>query len=80
MLAPRPATRCAQPLADYFENIEFLGHPEQSKRLATVPQLIIEKTWEIGRAHPRGMTPSTVSSVIRALLQQVLQRISRNPG
>jgi hypothetical protein len=30
---------CAQPLADYSENIQFLGHAEESKRLATVPQL-----------------------------------------
>jgi len=29
---------CAQPLADYSENIEFLGHDEESKRLDTVPQ------------------------------------------
>src|SRR5258708_30507002 len=29
---------CAQPLADYSENIEFLGHDEESKRLATAPQ------------------------------------------
>src|ERR1700730_1220435 len=30
---------CPQPLADYSENIEFLGHDEESKRLNTVPQL-----------------------------------------
>ena len=30
---------CAQTLADYSENIEFLGHEEESKRLDSGPQL-----------------------------------------
>jgi hypothetical protein len=30
---------CAQALADYSENIEFLGHDEEFKRLNTVSQL-----------------------------------------
>jgi hypothetical protein len=34
-----PQQGCAQPLADYSENIEFLGHDEESKRLNAVPQL-----------------------------------------
>lgn len=30
---------CAQPFADHSENVEFLGHDGESRRLATVPQL-----------------------------------------